>query len=436
MVAAQLTEHITSHNLSCAVQSAYQPHHSTETALLKIKNDITLNFAKGQATALVLLDLSAAFDTIDHPLLLSRLSSCYGIQGTALKWCRSYLSDRHQLVKVSSSFSSRSPLLFGVPQGSVLGPILFTLYTQPLTHIISSYGGLQHHFYADDTQLYITITKDTAKSAFHQLSLCLSQIQTWMNDNKLKLNPDKTEFILFGNSKLRSDLASQLPTNILGSRVVCSESVRNLGVLFDSELTLHDHISNITKSCFAHIRDLRRIRRFLSLSTATTLANALVSSRLDYCNALFYNIKSSELLRLQRIQNIVCRVVNRTSRSSHITNQLKALHWLPIKFRVHFKINSLTFKSLKFGKPSYLAAYLQPYSSSKNTRMSNPSNRLLQIPPYSPRIYSSFKNLDRTFYYSAPRLWNKLPLSVRSAPSLGTFRKRLKTHLFAVAFPI
>lgn len=435
IVATQLNNHIRTHNLGCPFQSAYQPFHSTETALLKIKNDIMSNFAQGKATALVLLDLSAAFDTIDHSLLLNRLSHCFGIHGTALKWFKSYLSGRHQSVKVSTSLSIDKPLLYGVPQGSVLGPLLFTLYTQPLTHLISRFHSLRHHFYADDTQLYIPITRDNAEAPFAELTQCLSEIHSWMDLNKLKLNPDKTEFIFFGTSKLLSHLSPHLPSTILGSKITCSPSVRNLGVLFDTELTFHDHISNVTRSSFTHIRDLCRLRRFLSLSTATSLANALVSSRLDYCNSLFYNINQSELQRLQRLQNTVCRIVTRTSRFASVHHKLKSLHWLPIRSRILFKTCLIIYKSLSYGKPSYLSDYLHPFTSSRDTRRSDPSKRLLDVPAFLPRTYTSSRSLERTFFYSAPRLWNNLPLDVRQAPSICSFRKRLKTHLFHAAFP-
>ena len=256
-----------------------------------------------------------------------------------------------------------------------------------------------------------------------------------MDHNKLKLNPDKTEFILFGSPRLRSDLSPLLPDTILGAKISCSEFVRNLGVLFDSDLNFHSHISNITKSCFFHIRDLSRLRRCLSWSTAITLANALVSSRLDYCNALFHNITKSELHRLQCIQNALCRAVTRAPRFSHITPHLKALHWLPVEQRVVFKTCLLIYKSLYYGKPSYLSCHLSPFESSKSTRMSDPSLKLLKCPSFPKKTFIHQTYLDRAFQYSAPRLWNNLPYDIRTAPSIGIFRKNLKTYLFHKAFP-
>ena len=142
-----------------AFQSAYRKHHSTESALLNIYNDILLNMVKGSVTELTLLDLSTVFDTNDHTILLDRLNVYYGISELALGWFKSYLSGRTHLVKLSSTLSHLAALQYGVPQGSVLGPIVFSLYTNPITLIIHSHSSINYHFYADDTQLCKTISQ-------------------------------------------------------------------------------------------------------------------------------------------------------------------------------------------------------------------------------------------------------------------------------------
>ena len=151
VVNVRIREHLALHGLLPPFQSAYRPHHSTETALLRVVNDLLFTIDGGDGAMLVLFDLSAAFDTMDHGILIHRLENSFGVAGTALYWVRSYLTDRTQTVKVSSIISSLRTLAFGVPQGSVLGPVLFTLYTSPIYHIIQAHG-VRDHKYADNTQ--------------------------------------------------------------------------------------------------------------------------------------------------------------------------------------------------------------------------------------------------------------------------------------------
>ena len=171
-------------------QSVYKKFHSTETALLKIHNDILMAMDKGKVTALALLDLSAAFDTIDHTILVGRLNTWFGIGGPALAWLSSYLLDRTQQIKLGDSFSPTAHLPFGVPQGSVLGPLLFTLYTTPLSTAIHGHR-IQHHLYADDSQLYLSFSSADSASSLTILQGCLASVEKWMFQNKLKLNPGK-----------------------------------------------------------------------------------------------------------------------------------------------------------------------------------------------------------------------------------------------------
>ena len=435
VVARQLKTHIDQNSLDNHFQSAYKAGHSTETALLKIKNDIHLNFAHGSATALVLLDLSAAFDTIEHALLLERLSDIFGLGESVLNWFASYLHGRTLSVKVKDTLSELIPLSFGVPQGSVLGPILFTMYTSPLSKLVSSYGSLQHHLYADDTQIYAAINRSNAQTVLTELSDCLGAVQSWMNANKLKLNPTKTEFIMLGNKTHHRELATFFPTDILGNLLSPCDKVRNLGVIFDKNFSLSKHVSSVSSRCFYHIRDLARIRRHLDTPTAIIVANALVSSILDYCNSLLFSLTVREKYRLQKIQNTLCRIITRTPRRSSITGPLKSLHWLPVKQRISFKTNVLTYKALSCGLPGYIKSCVQPYTSARDTRRSNPSKLILDTPFYDRKLHSSKLHLHNSFSYSAPRLWNEIPLDIRSAPSVSSFRKLLKSHLFSQAYP-
>ena len=197
--------------ISNNLQSAYKCGNSTETALLYIQNDILSAQDRGELTALSLLDLSAAFDTIDHDLLLSRLTEWFGIDGVVLQWVRSYVTGRSQLVKVNGVRSTPQLLLCGVPQGSVLGPLLFTMYTTPLSSIITAFG-LKHHLYADDTQIYTSFVAEDIAQSLIFVQNCMLAIQVWMNQNMLKLNPSKTElFMIIGNLTQRKKVAHIFP---------------------------------------------------------------------------------------------------------------------------------------------------------------------------------------------------------------------------------
>ena len=193
----QIYAHVTENGLFLELQSVYRSAHSTEMALLKIINDILLNMNSEQVSFLVLLDLSAAFDTVDHNILLRRLETSFGVTGDALKWFDSYLFGRTQRVIVDGKLSERCHLSFGVPQGSCLGPLLFSVYASKLFEVIKSH--LPHaHAYADDTQLYLSFKADSVvgeTEARFAMEQCIRAVRAWMVVDKLKLNDGKTEFM-------------------------------------------------------------------------------------------------------------------------------------------------------------------------------------------------------------------------------------------------
>lgn len=312
----------------------------------------------------------------------------------------------------------------GVPQGSILGPLLFNIYVYPLGQLLRSLG-LNFHFYADDTQIYIHFRPNEIVPV-NFLSECISKMKEWMTDNFLCLNSEKTEIMLVGSPhQLRK--VEPVTLALDGSTVEFQSKLRNLGVIFDANLTFEPHVLNTVKISFFHLRNIARLRPMLSFTVAERLINTFVFSRIDYCNALLAGVSKATLNRMQVLQNSAARILTRTNIRDHITPVLESLHWLPIRFRVDFKILMLTYKALHELAPQYLTELLTPYTPKRDLRSSDTG--LLTVPSTRLRLMG-----DRAFSSLAPKLWNSLPIEIRQAKSFGIFKSQLKTHFFRLAF--
>lgn len=431
VAADQIQSYLNENDLFPTLQSAYRQHHSTETALLKVKNDILMSMEDKHVTLLVLLDLSAAFDTVDHRILLDRLQFDFGISGSALNWFESYLSNRTQRISIDGVLSNTFNLKFGVPQGSCLGPLLFSLYASKLFKIVESHLP-NLHCYADDTQLYIAFRpgndlEETA--ALTAMESCIADISQWMHKDKLKLNSDKTECLLIGTRQQLQKVSNISMLLVGDSQIAPSCEVRNLGTWFDSKMSMLSHINKTCSSAFYYLYNIRRIRKYLSRPTTESLVHAFITSRVDYCNSLLYGLPNSHIMKLQRIQNAAARLVIGAPRFCHVTPLLFNLHWLPISYRIKFKILLLTFKCLYGLAPNYLIDLICIKKQSRYSLRSNDS-LLLELPSIKTRPTLG----DRAFQSAAPYLWNALPSTIRNIKTLDTFKTAVKTHFFNLAF--
>ncbi len=427
-VAEQFVDYRGLNGLRELLQSAYAQFHSTETALTRVHNDISMAMDGKKVVILTLLDLSAAFDTVDHAILLTRLERRFGVKGTALNWFRSYLSNRKQFVSLpGGAKSSNQNLTFGVPQGSVLGPILFCVYTTPLGDILRAQD-VNFHLYADDSQLYLAFEPNFNQSqidAVERMEGAISEARNWMLSNKLMINDGKTIFMTIGNTPHLEKL--NFSSLRVGDDIIpVSNTSRNLGVTFDSGMTMQPHINTICKSGYYHLRNISRIRKCLSRESCVTLVHAFISSRLDYCNTLLAGVPQCHLNKLQVLQNSAARVVTFTRKFDHITPILYQLHWLPVEERIKFKILLLTYKALNGQAPQYISQMLS-FKDTRNTRY------MQSVPLFVPKVRCPTFG-GKSFSHVAPGLWNKLPLSIRSAENVDIFKTKLKTHLFVAYF--
>ena len=248
----------------------------------------------------------------------------------------------------------------------------------------------------------------------------------WLAANNLKLNDNKTEFVIIG-SKYQLSLVDKKEIKIGTETIPASNSARNIGAMLDASMKMTDQVNQVTRSCYAHLRAISKIRKYLTIDAATKLIHAFVTSRLDSNNSLLYGIHDYHLHKLQLIQNNSARLIAKKKKSDHITPTLISLHWLPISFRIQYKVLLLAFNCQHNLAPVYFADLLKTYVPSRPLR-SVQQHKLVQ-----PKSRLT-KFGDRAFSICAPRLWNRLPCEIKEAGSVDIFKGLLKTHLFKLAY--
>ena len=426
-VLKQLNEHINKFECLPWFQSAYREFHSVETALCRVHNDLYTAKTQGKCVILILLDLSSAFDTIDRELLLKDLKT-WGIDGKALQWVSSYLSNRKFRVIIDNIMSDEGEMKFGVPQGTILGPVLFIIYTASLQYVLQEFG-VSFHLYADDTQIYFKLSNiNENKLKIQSIS---EAVDKWMKDRRLRMNPGKTEIMVIGNTSNIIEVGNEFnqTTNFGNSSVTLSEKVKNLGFVFDQTLSLNNQINKAKQKAICGLINISHISSLIDKTYRLQLVHSLVFSHIDFCNSLYYGLPNTELHQLQIILNDAARLIVNWPRFSHnrITPVCIQLHFLPVKARIEYKICLLTYKALKYGQPYYLSELLKPFEPSSNVELR--SRGRLNEP-----VISNLANSERCFKYHAPRLYNKLPSDIKMQNSIQNFKQKLKTYLFQKAY--
>ena len=324
----------------------------------------------------------------------------------------------------------------GLPQGSVLGPILFSLFISPIGDICRKHNIL-YHGYADDTQNYLSF-KPAIPGDNHrcrkQLEKCIEEIQIWMRTNFLKLNDDKTEYIIIGTYK-NLQYVADADVTIGDETITASDFVRDLGFWFDKELKGTVHINKITSSCIYTIRNVAWIRHLLDLDTTKTLMQALVLSRMDYCNSLLLGCSGYLLQKLQRVQNMACRVVCQCTKFEHISPFLADIHWLKVKERIDYKVLTIMHKCVNGQAPRYLTELLDADAAVDPSLGQYVHNLCSNHMGYLRTTQSRLTQVHKQSFSSmGPRLWNDLPLHIRLIHNFSDFKAKLKTHLFRLSY--
>jgi len=405
VILTQLCDFIENHHLYNTTQSGFRKGHSTSTLLLKLRDDIRKAMSRSEVTLTVLIDFSKAFDTIDHGILLEKLYQL-NFSHDSIEILSSYLRDRYQYVQIDDQRSSCSPMNFGVPQGSILGPVLFNLYVIELTDRISS-RAIQ---YADDTTIYRHCKIINIATAIKDLENDIEDLFTWSRDHNLLFNCDKLQFIIFVSNRLSNQLGMDRSYLIRssGKSIEQKDSVKLLGILFDQHLTWNEQVNRIIKSSYGTLRALRKFGRFTPLRVRKSLAEALILSKLNYGSAVFAQIPKYLMHRLQKVQNITAAYV--LSRYA-TTKDVIDLNWLPINELFEWNTVKLVHKS-KFDPkhPAYLrVGFHIPRRSVRSETL-------------EPFVATGQAN---TFQAQA-KVFNNLPENIRTIDKYESFSKEAK----------
>lgn len=420
-VCQQLTIYLERNNILPELQSGFRKNRSTATALLDVTDNLLCAQDKGLCSILVLLDFSRAFDSINVELLISKLSY-YGFDQSAQNWFNSYLSNRFQFVELknsngSSSLSQITPVIRGVPQGSILGPILFSLYCADITSCLQY---CQYHIYADDVQIYISFKPDDIHTAISKITADLNNIVTWSKKNNLILNPLKTKYLIFGSKHKLVKLPQPINIFLMDEPINRVYEARNLGLLIDSDLRFEKHVTDSVQNCFYRLKVLYKIRLYLSEELRIQLIESLVLSKLNYSDAVFGPrlLKRTQRL-IQRVQNACARFCFSIPPRAHVTPFLNQHCILRMKARRKLHLATLLFGVIKFGAPSYLYDKLIWFKEDSRRKCC----------PVLAKPQSSSAAFRGSFRYAATKCWNNIPPPIRDLTNIFTFKIKLKRFL-------
>ena len=372
-----------------------------------------------KVSVIVLLDMSKAFDSIRHDLMLSKLHRI-GVSSGACTWFGSYLSQRCQVVNIANSVSDPLPLTVGVPQGSILGPVLFTLYVNDL---LSVPRHCQAMGYVDDTKIFLGLPSSQISDALTALNKDLSEIARWCCTNSLLINPDKTKLLVIGVPQLTRSLPSIPPVKLLGKEIKSVTVAKDLGVIFDSSLSFNEHVTKTVSDCMHRLIRINRIKHLLDRKTLLSLINAFVFSKLFYCSSVWSNTSKTNIKRLQLVQNFAGRIVLGLRKYDRISDGLESLKWLPIADKLLLNDSVMVHKCLNGRAPDYLS---QKFTRRLDLHNRNTRNKKdLNLPR------CRLKTGQRSFAYRGAACWNSLPKDLKEVVDGRIFKKRFVNMLLA-----
>lgn len=413
----QFEEYICRNCILPDFQSGFRAHYSCTTALLNILDDVLRAHDNNHVTVMVLLDFSKAFDTLNQQLLLAKLHY-YGVSDEALNLFCSYFQDRQQCVSVDNDSSNFLRVRSGVPQGSIISPLLFSIYTSDF-HRSLTY--CKYHYYADDTQLYFSFPSKDVASANCKINADLDSFVKTAEKHSLKINKDKSSVMVFGPTDAASEVKRNLTIKIGGHNLAVVDSARNLGVIIDSQLRFEAHIKNLLQKSFFKLKMLYGCRDFLDCRTKRLLCDSLILSNFNHCCQVFgFSLTKFWQARVQRVQNACLRFIFSIKKGRHVSHTLKIVKWLNMKNRFHFHAITLVHKVLIEKKPSYLHRKILFRADVHNVNIRR--RNLIDCPKHKLHIF------ERSFTYIAYRLYNSVSSNFQKL-NLNNFKTKYRQFL-------
>ena len=414
----RLISYLDSNKIICNNQYGFRKNHSTYMSLIDIYDKISMAIDKSEFSIGIFIDLSKAFDTLNHSILLKKLEH-YGIRGIALKWFNSYLSNRKQCVTLNGVTSSLKLITHGVPQGSILGPLLFILY---INDIVNCSDLLLFILFADDTNLFCS--SDDIWKLMHIVNSELANISNWFRANKLSLNTKKTNFILFGSKQI-PNTGDKFSVSIDGYVLQQVEFTKFLGIFIDEKLNWKKHIEHIAIKISKGLGALGRVRNILPQKALLMLYNTMIYPYLTYCNIVWGTASASTLQRLVVLQNRAVRLITRSKFRSSCNPLFVYLNILKLSDINKFQIALFMFKMKCHLLPLSCLQYVTVVNTQRSyiTRQSN----------YFSMVGYRTVLRENSISIQGPRLWNSLPKSIQDIHNIAIFKHEL-VNFFCSAY--
>ena len=422
VVMTQMLTYLNDHALFGRFQSGFRQHHSTTTVMLNVTDSIRKGMDQRRVTILVLLDLSAAFNSVHWDILLAKLKYVHNFSPGTVSWFETYLKGRMQRVVDGGRYSGWQELEKSVPAGAVFGPALFSLYLTGFGDIMLP--GVSYNCFADDIQLQLQCAPEDLAQGIQTMNNQLMRILDWSQTINLLLNPVKTQAIVLGSQRLlRTVDFHLLPPILIGASVIpLSETVVSLGLTVDQTLHWRQQTLITCKKVYGSLHSLYRMKNMLSQKTKAHLVQTLVFPMFDYCSVAMCDMKQEFKQKLQRCMNACVRFIFNVRKREHITPYYRELKWLKLPDRWRLQMALLLFKTIQSKSPPYLSDLLQPLSGSHD-RVTRAGNKL-KIAPHKTDFFS------KSFAVGGARLWNSIPEGIRSMGSIGSFKAAYRRHLF------